>query len=73
MSGFPKRFGFEIDMRGARVVATREPICSCCLADSEVDYQIQAMKENLDQVAKQMKSAIREQQKAPLFPGVPNA
>ena len=67
MSGYYKRFSFEIDLRGARVVAAREPICSCCLTDTEVDYQIRELKANLDDVAKQMKSAIRKQQRQPLF------
>jgi hypothetical protein len=66
MAGTPKRFGFEIDICGARVVVTREPICSCCLTDGEVDHQIKRMKDELDQVAKKMKIAIKELNRKPL-------
>ena len=62
-----KVFGFEIDLRGAWIVVQREPISSCALTDDEVDYQIEGLKNDLDAVAKQMKRAIREQRKQPMF------
>lgn len=67
MSKFLGRFDFEIDIRGAAVVVTREPICSCCLSGEEVDYQINSIKSELDAVAKRMKAAIRKHREMPLY------
>ena len=61
-------FDFEIDIYGARVVVRKEPLCLGCMSDGEVDLQINLLKENLDDVAKRMKEAIRKQAKKPLFP-----
>ena len=65
--GTVKAFDFEIDISGARVVARYHPICSGCLSDGEVDANIKLLKDDLDAVAEQMKKAIREQAKIPLF------
>ena len=61
-------FDFEIDIYGARVVVRKEPLCLGCMSDGEVDLQINLLKENLDDVAKRMKEAIRKQAKKPQFP-----
>lgn len=63
-----KVFDFKVDMRGAWIVLSREPISNCCLTDSEVDERIEALKDDLDAVAKRMKLAIREQTKKLLYP-----
>ena len=59
-------FDFEIDINGARVVVVRQPIHGGCLSDGEVDANIALLKENLDQVAKRMKRALREQRTKPV-------
>lgn len=54
-------FQYEIDIHGARVLPVREPLCSACLSDGEIDYQIAYLKADLDRVAKLMKKAIVRQ------------
>ena len=61
-----KVFGFECDTHGARLVVVREPIFPACLSDGEIDYEIDALKRNLDAVARAMKRAIRKQALKPL-------
>ena len=60
-------FDFEIDIHGARVIVTREALHPACLSDTEVDYNISELKKNLDQLAIEMKRAIKEQRKEPLL------
>lgn len=66
-------FNFEIDAQGARVIVNRTPLMGGCLSDSEVDANIQILKEDLDAVARQMKKAIREQQSQSPFGGPESA
>ena len=63
----PAPFDFEIDMRGAHIVVTRTPIYPACLTDGEVDYHISYLKSELDRLSGEMKRAIREQRKKPLY------
>jgi hypothetical protein len=58
-------FGFEMSLAGARVIVVREPICSRCLSEAEVDFQLRRLKDNLDAVARQMKTALRAQTAKP--------
>lgn len=62
-------FDFEIDVHGARVVVRREPLCPGCLSDGTIDANIQLLKDNLDDVGKQMKAAIRKQAEQSDFTG----
>lgn len=55
-------FSFEIDILGVRPIA-RNPLFPGCRSDGEIDTNIQLLKDDLDAVAKQMKAAIREQDK----------
>jgi hypothetical protein len=67
-SGFPSRYGYEMDLQGARVVVTREPVCSYCVTEAEVDYQIDSIIQNLEKVRRGMKKAVREEYpKIPLY------
>lgn len=66
MANIRKTFDCEIDIDGARVVVLREPLSSACQSDNEVDFEIQALKANLDEIAKKMKLAIQKQKKAAL-------
>jgi len=62
-------FDFDINIHGANVVVCREPLCSRCLSDGEVDAQIRLLKDDLDSVAIKMKRAIRKQAGEPLVLG----
>jgi len=60
-------FDFTIDNNGAQVIVRREPLMGGALSDGEIDTNVRLLKENLDEVAKQMKSAIAKQHKQPVF------
>jgi hypothetical protein len=60
-------FDFEINISGARVVVRREPLCPGCTSDGEIDANIKLLKDDLDAVAKRMKTAIRKQAKEPIL------
>lgn len=60
-------FEFEIDIHGARVVAARKSLSSSALSDGELEWQIQALKNDLDALLPKMKQAIREQQAKPIL------
>ena len=61
------KFDYKIDIHGARVVVAKEPLCSGCLSDSEIDTNIQLLKDDLDAVATRMKAAVRKQAQKPDF------
>ena len=58
-------FDYEIDINGARVVVARKPLHPACLSDGEIDFHINALKAELDRVARKMKRAVREQRTRP--------
>lgn len=60
-------FDFEIDIHGARIVTTKEPLTTASLYEPEIDNQVERLKNELDAVAKRMKAAIRKQENQPLF------
>jgi len=60
-------FDFVIDISRARVIGVRERLCPGCKSDGEIDGNIRLLKEDLDAVALQMKRAIHEQAKRPIF------
>ena len=62
-----KSFAFKINISGASVIVGREPLTSAAMSDGEVDWQIEALKNDLDTVAKKMKAAIRKQEQQSLF------
>lgn len=61
-------FGFEDGgLSGVYVVAVREPLLPCCVSEHEIDLGIKDLKENLDQLAGQMKLAIRKAKDRPIL------
>lgn len=60
-----KRFDFKIDIHGAVVIPAGERLSTASLSDAEIDAQILALKNDLDRVANEMKSAARNLQKQP--------
>ncbi len=59
---------FEIDFNGACVTVAGQPLSAGCLSDEEVDRQIDLLKAELDRLAAEMKSAIREHAARPKGP-----
>ena len=60
-------FGYEIDIHGANVVVEVTPLHPACLSDGEIDFHIQALKDDLDRVASEMKAVINHPARRPLF------
>jgi hypothetical protein len=52
-------FDFDIDIHGARVVPAKTPLMPACLSEGEIDWNIKALKDDLDAVAVKMKAAVR--------------
>src|SRR5690348_15179624 len=73
MANTIRSFDFKIDIHGAFVVPARSLLCPGCLTDSEIDLQIELLKDDLDAVARRMKKAIRKQAKRPLILEMINA
>ena len=59
-------FDMEGNVSGVRVIVTREPLCPGCLSDGEVDFQINALKEQLELLRPRMKAEARRFREAPL-------
>ena len=59
-------FTVKIDVHGAYVVADRGHLCSACLSDGEVAGQVRRLKKYLDQVAVEMKQAIKDREGRPV-------
>jgi len=59
-------FDFEINVYGARVVVRGKSLLTRCRSGVEIDADIQLLKDDLDAVAKRMKSAVRKQAQEPL-------
>ncbi|RGP39231.1 hypothetical protein [Pseudotabrizicola alkalilacus] len=66
----PKAYSAPFDIEngsgGVGIIITREPICSQCMSDREVDDQINALQENLERLRPLMKVAVQKLQNAPL-------
>ena len=54
-------------MLGARVYVARTPLMPPCLSEGEIDCNLQLLKDNLDALVAEMKKAVREQRKKPVF------
>ena len=54
-------FDFKIDVNGARVVVARLPLAPDCADGGAIDAAIEALKDDLDAVAAEMKAAVRRQ------------
>ena len=62
-----KFFAFTIDIHGAVIVPARERLSTPSLHGKQIDQQVEALKADLDRVAAEMKAAIIDQAKKPLF------
>jgi hypothetical protein len=57
------KFGYGINANGVYVVPTSDipgQLCLSCMTEAEVDEQIAVLNSELDEVARQMKKAIRD-------------
>jgi hypothetical protein len=60
-------FSFEINVYGALITVRQHLQLGRCQSDGEVDHNIRLLKDDLDELAKRMKVAIREEHQKPLF------
>lgn len=67
MSKAHKVFQYDVDIHGARVKVGEVVLTQSASADSEVDYCIQQLKDDLDAIASEMKKAIKIQAQKPDF------
>jgi outer membrane murein-binding lipoprotein Lpp len=61
-------FDLASNPRGVRVIVAKEPLCSSCRSDGEIDAQIKLLKNDLDAVAKRMKAALQDSNSKSDFP-----
>ena len=54
-------FSFEIDVHGAVAIADKQRLHPASLSEEQIDTEIGRLKECLDQVATQMKQAVKVQ------------
>lgn len=73
MTGILDKFYVEHGIHGARVVARSHQLTSNCIADGEIDTAIQALKDDLDACAKEMKRVVEVNRRGSLFEGWPSA
>jgi hypothetical protein len=70
MSGILDKFFVEHGIHGARVMARSHQLTVGCLADDEIDTNIQMLKDDLDACAREMKRLININRRS-LFEGWP--
>jgi hypothetical protein len=71
MTGILDKFHVEYDIHGARVVARSVQLTAGCLSDTEIDSNIQMLKDDLDACAREMKRLNDVNQRGALFEGWP--
>ena len=71
MTGILDKFHVEHGVHGAKVMARSAQLTSDYVAEDEVDTAIQALKDDLDACAKEMKRLIRVNSRGALFEGWP--
>ena len=71
MTGILDKFYVEHDIHGARVMARSHNLTSGCIADGEIDTNIQMLKDDLDACAKEMKRLVKMNRSGSLFEGWP--
>lgn len=72
MTGILGRFHVDHDTHGARVVARSLQLTGQCSSNDEVDDAVQALKDDLDACAREMKRFIELNGRGALFEGWPS-
>ena len=73
MTGILDKFYVEHGIHGARVVARSLHLTPGCVSDSEIDTNIQMLKDDLDACARDMKRLVEMNRRGSLFEGWPSA
>lgn len=73
MGKFLGAFDLEENSGGVSVVSTKTRLHAGCMSDGEIDQHIQILKDELDDVGKRMKVALRALKRRPMFGEPDNA
>jgi hypothetical protein len=73
MTGILDKFYVEHGIHGARVMARSHQLTSGCNSDTEIDANIQMLKDDLDACAREMKRLVKVNNSGALFEGWPSA
>jgi hypothetical protein len=72
MTGILHKFYVEHGLRGARVMARSQQLTGNCIGDGEIDAAIQALKDDLDACASEMKRRAAIERSGSMFEGWAN-
>ena len=72
MAGILDKFYVEHGVHGARVMARSLHLTPDCTSDSEIDTNIQMLKDDLDACARDMKRLVEMNRRGSLFEGWPS-
>ena len=73
MTGILGKFYVEHGTHGAKVMTRSDQLSPGCVSDSEIDANIQMLKDDLDACAKEMKRLVAIDRRGSLFEGWPSA
>lgn len=62
-----QHFKFDESIHGLTLFAKTAELSAACLADGEIDYQVKALKSELDAMAKKMKRRLIERRTESVF------
>ena len=69
MTGILDKFYVEHGIHGARVLARSLQLTAGCISDTEIDSNIQMLKDDLDACARDMKRLVEMNRRGSLFEG----
>ena len=72
MTGILDKFHIEHGVHGGRVMARSLNLTGYCVSDAEVDAAVQALKDDLDACAREMKRRLEVDRRGALFEGWPS-
>ncbi len=73
MTGILDKLYVEHGAQGARIIARSKQLSGNCIADSEIDTNIQMIKDVLDACAREMKRLVALDHRGSLFEGWPSS
>lgn len=69
MTGILQKFSVEQSLQGARIIARSEHLTGSCMSDHEIDKAVQALKDDLDACAREMKRRLAIEHRGSMFEG----
>ena len=72
MTGILDKFHVEYGIHGARVMTRSQQLTKDCVEEAEIDSVIEALKDDLDACAREMKRLVNVNSRGALFEGWPS-